>query len=450
MEAMFEIWDIGDSKNMFVWIFLSALFSSVVSYTNIYIFTNLFKVQSSNSKTFKVFLLDSIFNFLCSIFFPAPYYRIINMIIDVILFKMCFKQNFEKSLVGGVINFISIICIEVIFAKIFSYTFNLNYYNALSNYKYFICLMISSSLIRFLIAYYISHYKFTIKLKEHFNKENKFDVIFIAIVSSVFIFFSIERMLMTIVDFPLYLFILEMTLLISYFYLSIKNILKIGKLDELDLKIRNLKEYNKTLKEMYDSVKIIKHNYFNFIQALDGYAQVNDIEGIKTMCSSICKECNDVTNMEGINPKIINNPAIYSIIANKYYLAKENNITMNVEIMYNLKEIDSYIYDLSTILGILLDNAIEATKLCKDKIINLKFVKDYKNDNKLIIVENSYDESELDISKIFEKGYSTKTNNKGNHGLGLWHVKKTISHCDNLEILTSKDKLFCQRIEIYS
>lgn len=450
MGLIFELWDSIGFNDLFIRVGVFIIFSLVLSCTDIYIFTNLFRVQSSKSKTFKVFLLDSSINFLCSIFFPVPYYRIINMIIDVFLFKIFFKQSIEKCVLGGVCNFITIISLEVIFAKIFSQIFNMNYNDGILNYKYFSCVILSILLFRLLLAQYIRMSKYTLKLTDHLNKGNKIGIIFICIVSSIFMFFSVNRILNNTLEINNSVFVLEMLLLILYFYININNIERISKLDELELKMENLEKYNKTLSEMYDSVKIIKHNFSNFIQALDGYAQVNDIEGIRTMCASICKECNNVTNMERLNPRVINNPAIYSIIANKYYIARENNITMNVDIMFSLKEIEEYIYDLSSIIGILLDNAIEASKKSKEKIINIKFVKDYRNNNKLIIIENSFVEKEIDVSKIFEKGYSTKIKDKSSHGLGLWHVKKLISNYNNLNIITSKEKLFCQRIEIYS
>ena len=48
------------------------------------------------------------------------------------------------------------------------------------------------------------------------------------------------------------------------------------------------------------------------------------------------------------------------------------------------------IYEFARILGILLDNAIEASSECDEKIINLVFREDAKNSRQLIILENTY------------------------------------------------------------
>lgn len=68
------------------------------------------------------------------------------------------------------------------------------------------------------------------------------------------------------------------------------------------------------------------------------------------------------------------------------------------------------IYDFARILGILLDNAIEASKECKEKIINITFRYDTKNNRQLIIIENTYPNKQIDTEKIFEKGITEKEN----------------------------------------
>ena len=58
------------------------------------------------------------------------------------------------------------------------------------------------------------------------------------------------------------------------------------------------------------------------------------------MSKSLLKDCKNVNNMGILDPRIINNPAVYSIITTKYYLAQENNIIMNIEVMIDIKEIE--------------------------------------------------------------------------------------------------------------
>ena len=105
------------------------------------------------------------------------------------------------------------------------------------------------------------------------------------------------------------------------------------------------------------------------------------------------------------------------------------------------------IYEFAKILGILLDNAIEASSESKEKIINLDFKNDTKNSRQLIIIENTYKDKDLNTETIFEKGISSKENHTG---LGLWEVRKIVKKNNNVNLFTSKNqKYFSQQLEIY-
>lgn len=115
--------------------------------------------------------------------------------------------------------------------------------------------------------------------------------------------------------------------------------------------------------------------------------------------------------------------------------------------LLDLRTLKMKIYDFARILGILLDNAIEASKECDKKIINITFREDSKNNRQLIIIENTYKNKKVDTEKIFEKGISEKENHTG---LGLWEVRKIIKKNNNVNLFTSKtDTLFSQQLELY-
>ena len=209
--------------------------------------------------------------------------------------------------------------------------------------------------------------------------------------------------------------------------------------------IENLTLYNNTLTKMYDGIRSFKHDFVNFIQALEGYIKCNDMNGVKTMADSIYTECKSVCNMEMLNPQIINNPAVYNLLAHKFELANCQSITMSIEVNCDILTLSIDTYKLCRILGILIDNAIEAVKECTDKIIHVRFMKE--NDIKMIVVENSYLPKNIDLNRMFEKGYTTKTNNHG-HGLGLWKVKDIVENTHNLEMNTIQGELFVQELKI--
>ena len=433
------------------WLVVSFISAIIFSICDIYMFTQLFKVETTKIKLTKAILLGIVCRIITVILIPNPYYRAINIINSVIIYKCIFKVKIEKCILGEAINSITIIVMELIFSKIF-YTIYFDvgtHVNGMYNYKYKLSLSIVITLGRAILCYIITLKDIKLKLNDNLRRENKNKIILISIISCMLIYFNAAEMTMFITDFPYSIFLLDIVSLVIYFYISIKDILRIIKLEEMNEKINNLETYNKTLSIMYDNIRGFRHDFNNFVQALDGYAKTYNIEGIKAMSVSLMKDCKEVAIMGILDPNVINNPAVYSIITNKYYLAIENDILMNVEIMIDFKDLNIATYELCRILGILLDNAIEAVQNCEQKIINVRFVKDIKANRKLIIIENSFDEVDIDLDKIYEKGYSTKKDSEHKHGLGLWTVRKILSKSNNLNLFTSKDALFRQQLEIY-
>ena len=97
--------------------------------------------------------------------------------------------------------------------------------------------------------------------------------------------------------------------------------------------------------------------------------------------------------------------------------------------------------------GILMDNALEAARECKEKTINVRIFNDSKISRQVLLIENTYRDKTVDTEKIFQKGFSSKPHNTG---LGLWEVRQILKKHNNLNLYTSNDnKFFRQQLEIY-
>ena len=201
---------------------------------------------------------------------------------------------------------------------------------------------------------------------------------------------------------------------------------------------------------MHDKIRGFKHDFDNIVQAIGGYVETNDMEGLKEYYSHLQKDSARVNNLSLLNPSTINNPAIYSLLTSKYFTAKDAGIEIeNFEVFADLKELEKHIriYELSRILGILFDNAIDASKESDEKVLNL-WIRNEPNRNRYIIkISNSYKDKSVDTDRIYEKGFSSKGENRG---LGLWEVRQFIKKSKNLNLFTTKDdEYFTQQLEIY-
>lgn len=219
------------------------------------------------------------------------------------------------------------------------------------------------------------------------------------------------------------------------------------KLDITTRDLENAESYNNSLTILYDNVRGFKHDFDNIVNSISGYIQVNDMEGLKKYFSSLETDCTKTRNVQLLNPNIINNPAIYNLLVSKYKKATDLDITINFEFFFDFNNLHMSIYDFSKIFGILLDNAIEASKECEEKQINLLFRESQKQHVQIISIENTYIDKDIDTKKIFEKGISGKENHSG---IGLWEVNKIIMKNNNVVLNTTKNnKFFKQELQIY-
>ena len=159
------------------------------------------------------------------------------------------------------------------------------------------------------------------------------------------------------------------------------------------------------------------------------------------------KDCKITNNLAILNPRIINNPGIYSLLNNKYFKAHNAGVTFDIDYFIDLNILKLNIYEFSRILGILIDNAIEEAEKCENKLVRLTFRNEPKNKRAIILVENTYSNKNVNIDEIFKKGISGKNNHSG---IGLWEVRKYICKNKNLDLFTTKNnEFFKQELSIY-
>lgn len=374
--------------------------------------------------------------------------KVINAILCPLLVILIFKTSILKGILSEAIPLIVMIILEPIYSKIII---------AISGIQYIDIQLIPIYRLSFVLSMYVSiyilyrifkHINFNITLLDNMDKKSKI----ILIINSVFGIISIctEVYLFNFYNENMSYLVTAISLvsLIAYFFISMYSL---AKTTELQITEQNLEEaqlYNKSLKILHDNVRAFKHDFSNIVQAIGGYIGTNDMEGLKIYYSQLLGDCQKVNNLYTLSPEVINNPAIYSLLTSKYHKADELGIKINLEVFLNLNELNMKIYEFTRALGILMDNAIEAACECDEKIINVEIRKDFKVNRQLLIIENTYKEKDVDLDKIYEKGYSSKPNNTG---LGLWEVRQIMKKNNNLNLYTTKNnKFFNQQLEIYT
>ena len=121
------------------------------------------------------------------------------------------------------------------------------------------------------------------------------------------------------------------------------------------------------------------------------------------------------------------------------------NIEVNLEITEKIENVNMKNIDLVRIMGILLDNAIEACLECQKPSINFSIIKMDKDIT--FIVKNTYVKKGIDYSKLGMLGISSKDERRGT---GLYNVKTILNGYDNVVMDTEYENgYFTQLLEIY-
>lgn len=211
---------------------------------------------------------------------------------------------------------------------------------------------------------------------------------------------------------PFFLILSSILSLIFYSGISIFSFIRLKKLKDALDDLNEANMHNQTLQSLYDNIRTFKHDFFNIMQSIEGYIKSGDTSALKKYYNEIKLECDDVNNLSVLNPQIIDEPAIYNLISSKYYKAKQLGISLDMHFLVKFSTLNVKMYSLSRILGILLDNALEAATSSFEKkvVFEIVPVPSFNPSKKIvnIIIENSYSNKNIDLSKICEKGFTSK------------------------------------------
>lgn len=450
MQIFQTIWTAMTTQNEIALSIIFFLLSFVETLVSMLLFTTIFDMKSSRkSKIIYVFLV-AIVGSIIRIFVPDPYGSFLNILVVICCIKFIFKTTILKALLSEFIMIALSIVLELFMLKFYQTVLNLPYDNVMTMPLYRALFTLSIYLCIYILYRIIRYFKFNIKL-ENMTRKNRILFIINTLLGILAIATQIYLMAFYSDKMPIYITITSILSLLAYFVISFYSLLSTNKLDTTTRDLEEAQLYNKTLTILHDSIRGFKHDFHNIVQSIGGYADRGDLEGLRVYYRQLLQDCGRTNNLTALNPEVINNPAIYNVMATKYHKADEIGVQINLGIFIDLNEIEKHmkIYEFTRILGILLDNAIEAASECENKIIHVSFRKEQNRRRLLVIIDNTYKNKDVNVDKIYEKDFSTKSK-ETNSGLGLWEVRQILKKNNNLNLFTTKsEEFFSQQFEIY-
>lgn len=447
MEVFNSIWNILISQNYILANFIVCLFLFIQIPISLKFFILILNIHINSKQKVLYYVFTFILCALSSYLIPNPFSIILIILIFPFMFKHVLKVNFLQAISAEFVPAIFAVIFEICITRLSLIYFDCDYCCCLSIPFNRIVLSLLFSLFLFILYILVKHYNFNISNLNTISAKNKQILVINCILAFTILFLQIILVNIYNEIIPFSIILLNVLCFIVYSCFTIFGMIKAMYLEKATEYLAQEKAYNKTLQSTQDNVKALKHDFSNIVSGIMGYLEVDDFDGLREYCKHFSRDFNHVKNLSTLSPELINNPAIYSILSNKYYKATDLNIHINLEYFFDFNTLNMPIYEFARIFGILMDNAIEATSECSDRIINIIIRNDLNPKRQLLIIENTYKDKNIDINKIYLKGFSTKKNNTG---LGLWEIDRILSKHTNITRFTSKNSTFFkQQLEIY-
>lgn len=336
--------------------------------------------------------------------------------------------------------FVSEFVISVIILVLFK--FNANMY---SNFPFSLLI---SSILNCSLVYSLTKVSFISKNIRKFNdiiKKNNKDWVYIILVMFLMI------LLMTVNRYKMnstmeyYICILIIIFVVVSFVYVIYNKFQRQAIED---------KYNESMEYVLRYEKIINdqgkknHEYNNQLMVIKGY--INNPERLSEYLDEVIGEHKTGQNYTVKQLGFLPDGGVKGLLYHKLSKMEDNDIKYYLYVDQNLKDKDIESFDLKTyrdltkLLGVFLDNAIDAALKSEEKEIEVE-LKD-KDDCLLLTISNTYDKN-TDINKVCKSGFTTKG---VGHGFGLSIVKDIAKTNSEIETFSSKESdKFIQTAMIY-
>ena len=409
---------------------------------------NVSKIQFKITK--KLLLISSLFSIISCINFHynnTALKPFISNLIGFIIMKVYYRETYGKTLIGLLVSFIVVSVSELLFAFIAVYGLNITqeYLNntvlgvLFTNVCVFVIVLIINNIerVKLVLNNIINSFK---------NKNNIISTVIVILCLSIVVFVIYQNLYEGAS--------LSYLILINLFFLGV-YVFMIGFFVEtsnnnhLMSKYDQLYEYSKTYEQELVKRSKRQHEYENQLVIIKSMIQGNDEDPVAYI-DGLLKDEDKKTDIKWLS-KLVNIPlgGLKGLLYFKLNEMMSKKINVNLEVSESLskkslwKTYTDNPQDISRIIGVYLDNAIEAASIADTKEIEIQIYLDGKNI--VFCLGNTY-EGIIEESKLDLEGYSSKGNNRG-YGLSL--VKDLLSkHPELAQERVVMDQYYVQNLII--
>lgn len=422
----------------YVVLYLFSLLSTFLIYQGYsFLSTSKFKFNVKNITILLVFsllfLLNNNYNFIIS-------KGVISILLLLISIKIIFNDNVRKSVICTLIFYLILAIFDFIFSFVF-YWFNEITITDISQE----CLIVGSfSLVLTFMAAMVCKMKSVKEICKKIIEISKSSYVNITIIFlTIFFIIILSTKLSLEYNFQKYFLDTLLLLIFLFFFVFalVKNYLAQKEKREKEVLLDFISKYEKIIDENREN----KHEMLNNLIILRSFDDRNDSEYDKVINELIVRYGKNsgetVKNISKL-PK-----GLKGILYYKMNDMKQKHINLTVSISQRVSspleklETEEYVI-LSKIVGIIMDNALEAALKSKDKSV---FIEVYEQNGIVImVIENSCD-SIVNINDIKKKNFSTKGTGRG---LGLHIAELLLKKSKHITMSQHSTDVFITKITI--
>ena len=415
---------------------ISAYICLLVTAIGLYLFARIVlneKPKTSKKNLILSIITVSIINTVIFLNLNGTIKTILMWFINIFFCKYLFSLQLKKSIFLTFIYTIILIITELISILLITKVFKINrviFYNSYAGS------IISNIITCFIFVLVTCLFRMLLRKLINTKVENNLQVIIFSIliaICTLMLFYTLIKEFRF--DDNVLTYLIEIIVLLTVLFSLIRQTIENNKLIK---KYDKLLEFMTTYENEIEKQRVLRHETKNEFLSIRG--KIHDKQNNKEIIAyidEILKEKIEVKQEEYAKFGYLPANGIKGLCYLKTQEAQDKGLNTAINISKRIK--NSNIYgldikeqrDLGKILGVFLDNAIEASLKSKAKEFGIE---SYLNLDKQcqIIIANSYDEK-IDLDKIGKEKFSTKGKNRG-HGLLL--VKHIVGNNNIFETKT--------------
>lgn len=205
-------------------------------------------------------------------------------------------------------------------------------------------------------------------------------------------------------------------IVVIIFVLTILSIKQLEEDVENRTKIKLLRKHVQEIESLNMLLRSQRHEYARHFQYLQSLTYLRRYDELMDYINAVARDYRQTET-------IINtgHPAITTLINTRLNTAEAQGIEFAVAVKSDLSDLKVPAWDLNTILGNLIENAMEAAMEDKHPRVAVEF--SHQNGQHVFYITNN-GATILDKNRIYEPGYTTK--GSSSRGYGLFLVKQVI------------------------